>query len=656
VEWRQRELKILYCGANPADRKIELINVDRESRAIDDAIGGSAFRLFPKLATRPADLPRLLAQERPAILHFGLHGIANDGVAGGPRRDLTGDSGGAGGLVLIDDRGDPTIVDAQKLRKILTDSGLRFRCLILNACHSEHVAEQLTACADHVVGMNAPISDLAAITYSKIFYQCLAQNQTYQTAHETAKRDLRGLRDSEDDVPVLIHRKGKLEDRPWPRKEWRVGWIARVVLSVALALAMVMALASGIGPYVGEMRLALMSQRAKVVRLTPSPRLRVALIDEETVVALKGTRVDDRELGAFGTSWRTLFARAIDQLAAGGAAVIVFDVAFEEEPKETSKHDLAATSALAKSIENAKNTKIVLPALERDERSGLPRLASAVLHAQIPAGSDATCKIAHPCMSAPAKGPAVPMLPLVLDDEKAESAPVFALSLCAYSLAEGATPSWSAATGEVYLSRARAKPISYSGLEADPDVADCKSGSASLLTVQRVLAPFAADLVRSNDRVLPFETLVGTNTDLPLEWDVKDKIVLIGQRDIGRDRFLDQAEPDGKPLWGVSAHAAAIDALFMGTDGLMSFIRPEWQMLWIAALCLLALGIRLRLPPLTAWLQPGALALVALTDVAVGLIAARNGFVVDIGNHVIALVLAYLVAGRLRPKRQSSSI
>ena len=645
MEDEYEPLTILYCGANPIDKRSNHIDLGKECQAIREAIDGSSrFRLYPEYAMSHDLLVRLLSEEQPTVVHFGLHGLRAGASDVGALRDLTAELGPDGGLVLIERDGAPVLLDAAKLKKILKSCGRLPRCVVMSACHSEHAARLLAEDVDHVVGMKGAISDAGAIAFSRAFYRNLAKALTFREALERAALVLHA---PEDDYPVLFQRPGVpdagLLARPQVHPPVPFRWSWAIALALVLGFLSAVLLAYGYGPFVSDIRQSLMSQRSQVAPLNPSERLRVVLIDEQTVAALKNTSEGGHEVGAYGTGWRVLYARAVDRLTDSGVKVIVFDVAFQDEP--AGALDELGTAALAQSIGRAaqRGTQVVLTAFERDRKSGNPRIAASLLQALAALRADHRCLVAHPCIGVPARGPSVPLLPLVLEGEP----PSFALSLCAYALAKGTLPSWSPETGQLFLARDHALPVAFTGLESAPDIADCGMAKEGAGAVQRLLGPFAKDLARGSARVVPFETLVG-EPRVPVP-DVAGKIVLIGQHTDQTDVLLADAAPVGGRLWGVSAHAAAIDAL-MTEGGMMSVLSPTYQMVWVGAASALVLFLSLRLGARPTWLPTGALLLLAGTDVLASVLLARNGMLSDPGNHLLAMLVAYVVASKLRAK------
>ena len=644
---QQQPFMILYCGANPVEKSSNHIDLGKEFQGIEDAVEGSSFHLYPDYATSPSRLLRLLDRHKPAIVHFGLHGMRAEATSpSATRRDFAATHDSEGGLLLIEKDGHPVVLNAAKLQRMLKLCRRRTRCVVLSACHSDHVAYVLVQDIDHVVGMKAAISDAGAIAFSNAFYRSLAQGKTFREAVEFARC---ALQDDEAQLPILLQRPGLENDGPRPVPWWvrligELEGLRAFVLSALLGVMSVALLASGYGPLVSETRVALMELRHSVSPLEPSDRLRVVLIDAQSELALKTSREAGMGLGAFGSAWRTLFALALDRLSAAGAAVVAFDVAFQEEPR--TKLETLGTAALAHSIRRAaeRGTSVVVTALERNSSTGQPQVASSLREALRIAQPDGRCAIAHPCIGKPARGPSVPLLPLLLDGKP----PSFSLSLCAYALAERTLPSWSPEAGQVFLTREYAASVAFTGLERDPNAEACGMARAGEGAVQRVLAPFARDIMRKSPRVLPFETVVGPQSEL----DVAGKIVLIGQRDVVPDLVLDDAAPDEKPLWGVSAHTAAIDALLQD-GGLMTVVPPVCQMAWVCLLCVLTLGSRSQLIARSRWVRRGSVLLLGVANAAICIFgAAHYGLLTDPGNHMLAMLCAYGIAATVESHRR----
>jgi CHASE2 domain-containing sensor protein len=655
---RAQQLTILYCGANPVDKSCNHIDLGREYQAISDAVEGSSFELQSDYATSPSRLERLLEKYKPVIVHFGLHGIRAGATSNaGALRDFGAPEGPQDGLVLIENDGKPRLLNAQKLQEMLLQHCRRqTRCVVMSACHSLQVAEKLCESFDHVVGMDGAITDAGAIAFSGTFYRSLARNHTFRDAMASARR---ALSNHDEALPKLLHREGvRDDDRPRPAPWWvrllgELEGMQAAALAILLGIVSVVILGWGYGPGVNWTQEGLMAWRAVVAPLKPSPQLRVALIDAQSQRMLKTERVAGDLVGDFGPSWRGLHARVLDRLSEAGARVVAFDVAFQEEPSNPAA--IAGTAALAESILRAakRGTHVVLTAMEHGP-TGAPLIAGSLRDALAATRRDDRCAVAHPCIGEPERGAAVPLLPLVLvhpvsGSSSNDHAVSFSLSLCAMALAHETLPSWSPQAGLVFLATPQATSVASTGLEREPSVAKCRMAREGQEAVQRVLAPFATDLVRTNGRVMPFETILGGS-----KLDVAGKIVLIGQRDLDdHDIAFAEAAPEGKPLWGVSAHAAAIDALLQGDDGLITVIAPLWQILWVAALCILTLGLRTRLAEAEPWSRRMSVCLLATANAGVCVcVAAFGGLVTDPGNHLLCMMIVYGIAAAVESQRR----
>jgi hypothetical protein len=156
-------LTILFLSANPVDRAP--LRSDQEQRDIAQALRGSRhrsrFELRPHAAVRPDDLQELLRQTSPTIVHFSAHG--NE----------------AGELLLEDENGHASPLNAEALAGIFAAWKGRVRCVVLNACYSQRLAEALAVHVDCVVGMASDVTDRqAALQRTKSGASCALSRRT----------------------------------------------------------------------------------------------------------------------------------------------------------------------------------------------------------------------------------------------------------------------------------------------------------------------------------------------------------------------------------------------------------------------------------------------------------------------------------------------
>lgn len=185
-------LRILVVLSCPLDAPP--LETRKEWAVLDEALGGNV-----ELTVVP---PRLEAVDRALrsgewdVLHFIGHGHAD----------------AKGGILILEGRqGEAQAVDHLHLGKYLGRRVLRL--IVLNACEGARpgqsdafsgVAQAIVRKeVPAVVAMQKPISDEAAITFSKAFYGALAEGRTVAEAMWRAREDLFRDHEAEWSVPVL---------------------------------------------------------------------------------------------------------------------------------------------------------------------------------------------------------------------------------------------------------------------------------------------------------------------------------------------------------------------------------------------------------------------------------------------------------------------
>lgn len=210
-------LRLLFLASNPKDSG--RLRLGEEMRTIEERLRETALRdqfvIEQGWAVRDADLPRLLMEHRPQIVHFAGHGV-RAGQAGG-----RGDDGmrhvGAGEdaeasnalsseLVFEDGAGKQRPIPAEilaNLFRILKDD---IQCVLFNACWSLGQAQALVDVAQIpiVIGMTRPISDPAAIAFAAGFYRALGYGRTIAEAVELGRIELAMLAPAERDIPQML--------------------------------------------------------------------------------------------------------------------------------------------------------------------------------------------------------------------------------------------------------------------------------------------------------------------------------------------------------------------------------------------------------------------------------------------------------------------
>ncbi len=182
-----KPIKILFLAANPSDST--RLRIDEEARAIDQALRQAESRnitILSHWAVRIDDLQELLLRHQPDIVHFSGHGSADDQI-------ILQDASGASAPV-------PTHA-LRSLFRILKDN---VRCVVLNACYSQHQAEAIAEVIDCVIGMSDAISDEAARRFASAFYSGLGYARSLQTAFDLGSNLIELNNLPEADKPQLI--------------------------------------------------------------------------------------------------------------------------------------------------------------------------------------------------------------------------------------------------------------------------------------------------------------------------------------------------------------------------------------------------------------------------------------------------------------------
>ena len=187
--------KILVLAANP--QNTPGLRLDEEVRSIQRSIQLATerdrFQVISEWALRTEDLIQTLLTHQPHIVHFIGHGAGDQG------------------LVLDDGHGRSQRVPTRALARLFQQVS-SVDCVLLNACYSDMQAQAISQFVGCVVGMNQPIGDPAAISFSRGFYTAIGHGSKYEAAYEIGRTaiGLEGL--DEVATPVLRLRSGKVID------------------------------------------------------------------------------------------------------------------------------------------------------------------------------------------------------------------------------------------------------------------------------------------------------------------------------------------------------------------------------------------------------------------------------------------------------------
>ncbi|HEU5377538.1 MAG TPA: CHAT domain-containing protein [Ktedonobacteraceae bacterium] len=187
-KYMSRAVRILFLAANPKDT--QSLRLDEEVRSIDSSLRQAEFRdafdIRQHWALRVTDLQGYLLRHQPDIVHFSGHG--------NPLSEI----------ILEDNDGKSHPVSPRALSQVFSVLKDNVRCVVLNACYSEHQAQAIAQYIDCVVGMSKAIGDSAAISFASAFYQALGYGRNIKTAFELGRAQIDLANLNEQDTPKLL--------------------------------------------------------------------------------------------------------------------------------------------------------------------------------------------------------------------------------------------------------------------------------------------------------------------------------------------------------------------------------------------------------------------------------------------------------------------
>lgn len=161
-------MKVLFVAANPLDTG--RLALDEEVRAIQRKVAASPhngrIEFVAVWAARPDDLLQAINEHQPTIIHFVGHATP-------------------GGLVAVgEDRRARPIANEALLRLLALESASSVRLVMLNACYSADLAEEIERKIGCAVGMSERLDDEAAAAFSSSFFRAIGFGATIREAVE----------------------------------------------------------------------------------------------------------------------------------------------------------------------------------------------------------------------------------------------------------------------------------------------------------------------------------------------------------------------------------------------------------------------------------------------------------------------------------------
>jgi len=156
----------LFVLSNPRDS--DPLRLNTEMRAIEEALRLSQHRERIQsrtlLAATANDLRRALLEKPYQIVHLAGHGTSD-------------------GFVLEDDLGWPHMVSQEALAEHFSIYRQTLRCVLLNACYTLAIGQRIALGIPYAIAMSGSIHDLAAIEFSRGFYDAIGAGTDIERAY-----------------------------------------------------------------------------------------------------------------------------------------------------------------------------------------------------------------------------------------------------------------------------------------------------------------------------------------------------------------------------------------------------------------------------------------------------------------------------------------
>lgn len=197
---------LLFLKANPRQSRaaqiLERLRIDREMKEIKSAIRENSrfFDWQEEGAVRMQDFSGHLTRYRPTLLHFSGHASTAGELAFETYTSL--DEVRARTHLSTGLSSEPDLIPFQTIAEILADYQETLSCVVLNACHTEALAEAICSQIDCAIGIRGAINDGLAICFSELFYRALAHGDSVGRAFRKARNEI-ALRFQSDQAQVF---------------------------------------------------------------------------------------------------------------------------------------------------------------------------------------------------------------------------------------------------------------------------------------------------------------------------------------------------------------------------------------------------------------------------------------------------------------------
>ncbi len=186
LDQNNQQLQILFLAANP--KNTQALNLDHEVELLREVIETgrqqNRIRIDQRWEVSYDKLQQSILKTAAQLVHFSGHGLEQ-------------------GLILENSDGLAQIANTDTLAGLFAPLKDQIFCVILNACYSEHQAAVIAQHIPFVVGMNAAVSDKAAMLFTKGFYRGLANRLDIEFAFEMGRNLVHSERPKQVDIFVL---------------------------------------------------------------------------------------------------------------------------------------------------------------------------------------------------------------------------------------------------------------------------------------------------------------------------------------------------------------------------------------------------------------------------------------------------------------------
>ena len=196
----RRQVIVFFAGDPSATSRLAL---DEECAAVERELRMTAYRdafeFHSRWAVDVDDIQRSLNELQPTIIHFSGHGAPCSNA-------------GEASIVVRGVDGKPHHLTGNALAELIRTAAFGVRLVVLNACHTAAMANQLCGVVDGVVTMAGAIADPAARTFAVSLYRALGYMRSVgnAVAQGVAVLTAFGLPDAQ--LPTCVTRSGLAPD------------------------------------------------------------------------------------------------------------------------------------------------------------------------------------------------------------------------------------------------------------------------------------------------------------------------------------------------------------------------------------------------------------------------------------------------------------